>query len=326
MNLIDLFDTLTLPNDNEKILNAVQIPKFPNSRIAVNFEGHPIILLSFSNTSRNIGMKNFKLKYLQLEQNVECKILDNRKSSFQAFTVITFKSTDRNLQDYFLIISETLLRSLGSTPTPQQLIDTLNQFIEIFRSLSDTPTNTVQGLWSELFLIDNSKTPATLLDYWHNKPEEKFDFNSEVEKIEVKSNSNFERTHIFSADQLNTPSGTLILIASVFAKQSTAGQNIRQLIDSIGAKINFQIDLMGKLNNIICKTLGSSIEQSIGIKFDYQIAKDSLRFYDAKDIRKIEKLNIPTEVSEVKFKSDLSRIKSFNLVHFSNKQTLLKNL
>lgn len=309
MNLIGLYDSLAFPEErNEKIFNAVPIPEYPSFRIAIDVEGNPVLLLSVANAVKNIALKNFRLKYLQLEQNLECKISENGKSSFQTFTVITFTSADRNLQEYFLRISETLVKTLSNKPTQQQVIESLNKFVEVFRALTDTPTNTVHGLWTELFLIENSTNPKTLLNYWHNIPEEKFDFNSGEEKIEVKSNSNFERLHTFSSEQLNPPTGTQVLIASIFIRQNNAGQSIQQLVDSIATKVQHDIDLADKLNNIVCKTLGNSLEQSIRIKFDYNLAKDSLQFYNHLDISKIEEVNIPNEVSEVRYKSDLSSL------------------
>lgn len=314
MNLIELYDSLSIPEEgNEKVFNAVPIPDYPNFRIAVNIEGNPVLLLSVINPVRNVSLKNFRLKYLQLAQNIECKITENVKTSFETFTVVIFMSEDRHLREYFLRVSESLVKSLNAKPTQEQVIETINKFVEIFRSLSDIPTNTVQGLWTELFFIDNSKQPKTLLNYWHNIPEEKFDFNSGAEKIEIKSNSNFERIHTFSFEQLNPPTGTQVLIASVFVRQNNSGKNIQQLIDNISVKIQDDLELIDKLNSIICRTLGNSLEQSIKIKFDYQIAKDSLQFYKHQDIKKIEKIHVPTEVSEVRYKSDLSAINSTNI-------------
>jgi hypothetical protein len=308
MNLIELFDILTLPEGSGNMFNAATIPEFKNCRIAVNCDGYPVVLLSLINTSKNIALKNFRLKYLQLEQDIKCKITENKESFFQTFTVITFTSPDRSLQEYFLRISETLIKTINAKPTPNQVIESLNKFVEVFRSLTDTPTNTVHGLWTELFLIDISSKPITLLNYWHSRPEEKFDFNSGQEKIEVKSNSNFERIHTFSSKQLNPPQGTNVLIASIFVRQSNSGHSIQQLANSITMKIQYDIALAEKLNNIICKTLGSSLEQCINIKFDYNIAKDSLRFYWYEDIKKIEETHIPKEVSTVRYTSDLSTI------------------
>lgn len=326
MNLIELYDTLSLPEGNENVFNAITIPEYPDFRIAINIESNPIILLSVLNSINNIALKNVRLKHLKLEQDVTCKISEKGTIDFKTFTVITFTNSDRNLQEYFLRISEILVKTLGKNPTQQQLIESLNTFIEVFRALTDTPTNTVHGLWTELFLIDNSKNPLILLNYWHNTPEEKFDFNAGIEKIEVKSNSSFERHHIFSSEQLNPPIGTHVLIASIFVRQNNSGQSIQQLLNSITIKINHNIDLTAKLYNIVCKTLGNSLEQSIKIKFDYNIAKDSLLFYPHQEISKIEELNIPNEVSEVKYKSDLSKINHIDLVSLENLGELFKSI
>ena len=160
----------------------------------------------------------------------------------------------------------------------QSEVDSWKKFVEVFKTLTDSPTNTVNGLWAELFLIDTSSNPKTLINYWHNLTEEKFDFNAGTERIEVKSSSNFERKHIFSAEQLNPPSDTQVLIASVFLKQHNSGNNIQQLIESISEQIDYDFETTDKLNSIVFRTLGSSLEHSIGVKFDYEIARQSLQF------------------------------------------------
>lgn len=161
-----------------------------------------------------------------------------------------------------------------------------------------------------------------LLNYRHNIPEEKFDFNSGAEKIEVKSNSNFERIHTFSSEQLNPPTGTQVLIAFVFIRQHNNGQSIQQLVESITRKIQHDIELTDKLNYIIFKTLANSLEKSIKIKFDYTIAKESLKFYRHQDIVKIEEMHIPNEVAEVRYKSDLTKVKPIHLDELNEKREL----
>ena len=49
MNLIELYDSLSFPDGDEKVFNAIQIPEYSNFRIAIDIEGNPIILLSVSN-------------------------------------------------------------------------------------------------------------------------------------------------------------------------------------------------------------------------------------------------------------------------------------
>lgn len=116
-----------------------------------------------------------------------------------------------------------------------------------------------------------------------------------------------ERIHIFTSEQLNTPKEKKVLIASVFAKQSSTGKSISDLLNSIRQSLDDD-SLVEKVYAIVSKTLGSSLEQGLKVKFDYDIAQNSLQFYESDLISKIEKLNIPNKVSEVKYKSDLTNI------------------
>lgn len=327
MSLIDLFDSLSPIQhpSSDKRFDAIKIPEYPSHRIAVDYDSNPVLLLSTQRPESNKFLKNFKLKYLQMEQNVECKIIENTKNSFENFTVITFTCSDRNMQEYFLRVSETLISTLGVRPKQQELFEAINRFVEIFRALSDAPTKTIFGLWTELFLINNSSNPSVLLNYWHNFPEEKFDFNSGIEKIEVKSNSNFERKHIFSSEQLNPPADSKVLVASIFIRHHNQGQTIQDLIDEISFKVQDNY-LINKLHNVIFKTLGSALEQSLKIKFDNSVAKDSLKFYLCEEISKIKEYDIPSEVSEVRYKTDLSLISSVEVDKLNDKANLFNSL
>ena len=77
MNLIALYDSLSLPENDVKVFNAIAVPEYPNFRVAIDFEGNSILLLSVSKRIKDLSLKNFRLKYLQLEQNLDCKIAIN---------------------------------------------------------------------------------------------------------------------------------------------------------------------------------------------------------------------------------------------------------
>jgi hypothetical protein len=318
MNLIESFFNLSATNV-EGTYTAGPIDGFPNYRIAADHEGNPVLLLSSSNKIHNTALKNFRLKYLQLERNIECKVTEGKQAYFKTFTVLTFKSSDRNLQEYFLRISETLIKTLGPQPTQEQIIHALNKLVEVFRSLTDAPSKTVQGLWSELFFINSCKDPKIVLNYWHSKPEEKFDFNAGSERIEIKSNSHFDRIHYFSNEQLNPPTGCQVIVASLFTKPSASGMSIQDLLANIVEKIPNDYDAASKLNTIVFQTLGNSLEHTIGTKYDYHVASDSLRFYLHQDISKIEAVYVPNEVSEVKYKSNLNELNHIDPSQFGNK-------
>ena len=308
MSLLNKFLELNVPEtNNSKLFNALTLDNFSFAKIGVNNEGFPVILISSISDTTYLSQKNVRLKYIELTHNLECKISENGTSNFDYFSVIVFKSEQANLISYFLGIVDTLLQSLSKNPTQKEVFKTFKNFVEIFRSLSDTPTKTLQGLWAELLLIERATNPEVLLNYWHTYPEEKFDFNADLEKIEVKSTCNLDRVHIFSSEQLNPPEDKQILIASIFTKQTTNGITITDLLDSIQNKITEPL-LMEKLFSIVLKTLGNSFEHSIRIKYDYDLAVNSLKFYRHQEISKIEKLNIPERVFEVKYKSDLTEM------------------
>jgi len=308
MNIAELFDTLTLPEtSNRNLFNTATLQEFSFVKIGISNEGFPVILISSLADTTSFSQKNVRLKYLELIHNIECKISEEGKTSFANFTVIIFRSNQSYLQYYFLRIAETLIKSLSETPTQQEVFETFKSFVEIFRSLSEIPTKTVHGLWAELFIIDVSKEPNVLLNYWHCIPEEKFDFNADTEKLEIKSSSTLERIHTFASEQLNPPTDKQVIIASLFVKQTTHGHSIADIANSIQGKIADN-DLAEKMFTIISKTLGITLEQSIKIKFDYDLAKSSLRFYQHQDIHKIEKIYIPNKVSEVRYKSDLTEL------------------
>jgi len=327
MKLQEIFDTLSPPsNSSDKTFEAIVISENANFRIGKNHNCNPVLLISTSDYYNNLILQNFQFKYIRLEYNVHCNIYENDNNYFQIFTIITFTHKDKNLQKYFFQISEILVKSLSNKPTQSEIVESLLKFIEIFRLLSDTPKKTVYGLWSELFLIDYSKDSKTLLNFWHNNPEDKFDFNSGSEKIEVKSNSNFERTHNFSYEQLNSSYGTSALIASIFIGQKDNGIGIQELVDRIIKKIKNDDYLVEKLTAMIINTLGNTFEESLKIKYDYELAIDSLRFYKQEDIPRIEKKHIPHNVFDVHYKSDLSEINPIENNSLRNPGALFRSI
>lgn len=322
MNLVEQFMGLDVPTGTDgKIFNAEPISEYPNFRIAVDLDGHPVLLFSILSSPVST-YKNFKLKYLSLLQNIRCKITEYNNISYENFSVVTFTSNEPFLQTYFLKIAETFIQSLSRDPSAGEISDTLNKFVEIFQVLDDTPTKTIQGLWAELLVIDCCKLTPTLLSFWHNSPDDKFDFNAGSERIEVKSSLNYERKHSFTSEQLSPPMGSVVIVASVLMKHDTKGKNIQDLIDNIASKVD-DWELVEKLNSVVCKTLGSSLENGLTTKFDYEFSKLTLNFFHHKDIAKICEQDIPDEVTNVRFTSDLSRIKGIELDNFSGKSALL---
>jgi len=317
MKLFETFIELNIPDDSkENVFVAFTLEDYAFAKVAVNNIEFPVVLISSLYDGTHLSNRNIRLKYLELTHNIECKITENGESKFANFSVIVFKSNQPHLQKYFLGIAEILIKSLSKNPTQKEVNSSFNNLIEVFRAFSETPTKTVQGIWSELLLIEICKNPSLLIEHWHHRPSEKFDFNADIEKIEVKSNSNLERVHIFSNEQLNPTEGSQVVIASLFTKQKSKGKSVEDLLISIKVKV-LENELIDKLFQIVSKTLGNTIDQSIKIKFDYDLAVNSLRFYRHQDISKIEQINIPERVSEVRYKSNLSNLKAIEPIRLN---------
>jgi len=312
MKLIELFNTIQQPNENDNFqFSAVPIPKYSNHRIAKDKDDNPTLLLSISNEGTRTLTANLKLQNVSVLFDIKCKVQLNGNLLERTFTAVCFIGKDISLKKYFLKLCSTLVEDLGNTPTHEEVKKEITRFIELFRLATEPQTKTIQGLWAELLLIAESKEPAILVRCWHNIPEEKFDFNNGEERIEVKSSSNALRIHNFSLDQLHSPTDTRSIIASVFVRQASTGKSIATLSNEISSRLT-DIKLIEKLQLQIALTLGKSINDAMKLRFDFEFAKDSLCFYRAEDIPKIAIENIPTFVSDVRFKSDLTDINTIN--------------
>jgi len=322
MNLLDIFNSIIAPKESDTFqYSAIPIPKFDNHRIAKDKSENPTLLILVSKDQQKSSTANLKLQNLSVLFDIKCNIQQNENLIERNFTAVCYVGKDHSLKKYFLKLCSALIEDLGNTPTQEGLRKEITRFVELFRLATEPQTKTIQGLWAELFLIAGSKVPATLIRCWHCIPEEKFDFNNGEERIEVKSSGSSLRIHNFSLDQLHSITDATTIIASVIVKRAGNGKSISELQNQISDRLTAQIELIEKLQMQVAMTLGKSIYDSIKIKFDFQLAKDSLRFYRAEDIPKILVDNVPSLVTDVRFKSDLTDINAIiptQLLHNGN--------
>lgn len=311
MTLREQFKNLAAPDGkNVALLHAADIASYPFAKLGVNYQGMPIVLINSIKQAPS-SLRNHRLKYLELNVNSECVVKKGGVHSSGNYSLISFRSTAEGLTRYFFSIITIFLESLATASSVKEIQSTYQDLIEIFRSLNEAPVSTIQGLWSEVFLIDRSTRPDSLLSFWHSNPKNKFDFEAGEDKLEVKSTRSTSRIHTFSAEQLNADESFNILIASLFVIENEKGKSLQELMRQLEAKLGTSAALF-KLKLVTAKTLGAGLEESSSIKYDDALAAASLRFYDRREIDKIESQSIPSRVSEVHFKSDLSMIRSIN--------------
>lgn len=313
VNLKKIYDKLPLPQKpSSNSFSAKAIKGFENHRIAKNFNDNPSLLIFISESNQDFFVANQNLFNIKVTHNVKCEIEKDKKVSQNNFSVVSYIGQNDDVKDVFLRTCQILIKSLGQNPSNNRIKQTVDKFIELFKAIKEPPRKSIQGLWSELFLIEQSKFPEKIILGWHSIPEEKFDFSFDKLRIEVKSSSTESRTHHFSSTQLNPINDTEIIIASILVNTSVSGLSVIDLMNKIISKLDNFPKQKEKLHLLVYSTLGVDVERINEIKFNYELAKESLRLYKSEDIPKIESTNIPKEVSNVRFTSNLINSKSID--------------
>jgi Putative PD-(D/E)XK family member, (DUF4420) len=295
------------------------LPLVKNHKIGISAIGLPLFFIKCddSTTVKNL---DYNLEFISVQFNQECQLLSNNKQIAKNFyTVISLKTDSVDLQEYFLEVVYFIIKKISPSPKLNNLKIEVEKLIILFSKFSKPAKKTIQGLWAELLIIEQSKNPSYLIQAWHHSIFDKFDFNDGIDKIEVKSTSKTKRIHTFSIEQLNPNKNSNLVIASVFAVETGIGKSIFNLIKLINKKVKNN-DIVFRINEVIAETLGKDFEKTFEIFFDYKLAIDSLAFYESKSIPKIEGSNIKQEISNVHFDSDLSNIEKLKC---SNIKSLL---
>ena len=306
--IIKQYRNMERPSSKEDALPVVSLGDMLH-KLSISPEGFPCFFVATNITSSS--SQNIIREILSVEYNMGCTISKEDGSKEEnVFTRITLRSIEHALQDYFIEIVAMMLEKFPKEPTCHEVAVEVENLISIFSALNNPPRKKIQGLWTELLVIDQSTFPSTLISAWHGDPSAKYDFTLGRDKIEVKSTSGEKREHHFSYDQLNPSTHSRLLIASAIVRGSGENENglsVYDLYQKIHTRVHNTTWRL-KLYKVMAETIGSDIVKLKDLHFDYVQAVDSLKFFDALKVPHINKDGIPPHVSEVKFASDLSDI------------------
>jgi len=292
---------------------AISIPEYPHFHLAKDENQFPSLLISVTDSTKQRAIAPIKLEHLNVLFDVPCRIsMDNGRNKEGIFTVIRCTGQDQLLHTYFLRTLRLLFDLLPSAPTKKDVSQAVSTLVELFRSIMTPPRKSLQGLWAELLIIDCSTHPEILVAAWHASPHDRFDFNAEHERLEVKSTTQRIRQHHFALDQLTPIKGTRVIIASLFTERLNSGVTIMELADNIRGKLQAFPSLIEHLDRIVITTLGDSWRAAYEEVFDKQLALSTLQFYDATNLPSIP-LPLPIGLSDVHFRVDLSGCSPSNL-------------
>lgn len=327
INLYSVFLGIDEPLKSGASFNVTAIPG-TNHKLGKSDEGYPKFFVHSADV--NSSIHNIMAELLSVEYNVDCSLVENDGNTTDAiFSIITLRSTDESLQQLFIEVFYLMLKTLPSVPNNYDLSLKIEGLLSIFSALRRKPMHKIQGLWAELLIIERSKEPDVVAKAWHSVPGAKYDFTMGCDKIEVKSTSSEDRVHKFSLDQLNPTESSNLLIASVTVRESAEDENglsIINLYEKICKRIS-NTEIRMHIYTVMINTLGNEYDKAINVFFDYSQGKDSLAYYDYRDVPHIRKEDVPDYVKEVKFNSDLSHLqeaKDKNFDYFTN--NLFKSL
>jgi hypothetical protein len=297
-------ELLRRDSSNKEYVSVESLPFSKHHKIGISSEGYPMFFVKCDGLTKAI---NINLELISVFFSQECSIKENEHNTTKIYTIVLLKTYNSDLQQYFTDVFSIILKQIESIPSERDLYREIKKVIDLFSLINKPPLKSIQGLWTELLVIEKAINPEYLINAWHISPFDKFDFNDGIDKLEVKSTTKSKRVHNFSIEQLNNNPGSDLLIASVFTIETGSGKSIINLRDNIVSKItNIKVQL--RLNEIIYKTMGSDYEKLGDIFFDYQQASDSLSFYKIKDIPRIHIDAIPSQISNVTFNCDLTNV------------------
>ena len=326
LNLIELFPSIEsiITTDDEDRFSTILIPDYEPHRLGKDAQNRPLLLISTFNVGNQSQPPPIVLEHLKVQHNLNCRVsCPDGMFEEGLFTIVHCTGEDATLQDYFLKVASTIVITLKNQPTQPDVAHAMKQLIELFRALAKPSRKSVQGLWAELFLISQSRQLAILVDAWHTVVEDRYDFAMDDQRIEVKSFSGDSRLHHFSLEQLHPPAGIKILVASVSVGNSQAGVSIGDLREKIQNRLGSDLDLLLHVDRVIALTLGDAWQQASDARFDERLAEESLAFYETSVIPSVNP-NVPSGVSGVHFRSDLTECPTTQISHYPEDHRLFK--
>jgi hypothetical protein len=308
-----MFDGLQTPAGNADFMetfSGIQIPSLPSWHLCKDRHGRPALLVSISTEGSGINTPpSITLENLRVEHNLHCRIAKKQGDIItRHFSIVQCLSNERALHEYFLLTMSAIVRSLPQSLSTDQLSEAVDALSDLFLALQQAPKRSIQGLWAELFVIGCAKQPVVMLQAWHDAADERYDFSLGPQRIEVKSSGDRTRRHHFSLEQAYPPSGTDVLVASLFVEQAANGLGLGELWGKAREIAGSNSDLRLKVERICIDALGTSWSAAMSKRYDRQLAEQSLFFFDIRSMPRVSEEQ-PRGITDVRFRTDLTLVR-----------------
>ena len=307
MKLREIYNELKVDanfNESSKSYNVRLLDHDDQIFIGHSSKGEPAILLKSEDADELI--ENIKdLTGVKAEFYTSCTIdIEGEVQEKDKFNAVTCTRDEEVLKDFFFNFFEGFFQREKNI-TGRMLEEELKNISQLFSYRKKKGRQSMMGLWSELFILNRVQNTEVWVEKWHEYPRSTFDYTFSNIGVDAKSFSTNQREHYFKIEQLNNQSVEQCLVLSMALSEDELGKNIIELFDEIKNKINSKI-LIDKISKQVFKGAGDKIDDAK--RYNTNIAEKSLCILKSEDIPKIETINVPEGVTDVKFKSDCSSV------------------
>ncbi len=307
MSLLDKINSLKIPDSaNLNTFSSTEIKRNSNHFIGINSKKEIAILFD----STEPKSKGDALEYIQLIHNQPCTIMEDKKEKNKNFSVLKCSIDNSRLKELFLKLLENIVLEIPKNVSQKQITDLTKDIFELFEKISKPSRETLVGLWGELFVINASKNIEVLIRAWHPETNDKFDFYSQKQALEIKTTTSNNRIHNFSYDQLKVGDEKMI-VCSIMLRSSRTGKSLEDLKKEILDQVKSD-DLKNQFELIYYKIVGEITEEDIEeYKFDTSYSEENIKYFNLLNVPRLNEEPM-SGVKNIKFQSDLTGIKSLN--------------
>ena len=309
INIKSIWDSQKPTGD---IIIKTKIDEIPhlNCYAATNhITGQHLFILSASKNVKIPELKNYRFRgveFFSLE-------LDNH---FE----LNIYLLDNDLKDIFSLFIQNILEDIIDCVTENEaLTKTLNvitKWKKLFDKINFNGLNTEQqkGLIGELlffnYLLDNQKTPASVLNAWTGAEFEDKDFIFGTTGIEIKfTSSKTPKVRISSERQLDTQNlDNLFLVLYTAEEVRENGFSLNSMVEQTRHKLSNAEEL--KFFNERLLLIGYFEDDKTHYNKMFSLKK-TFSFLVAPDFPKIVKSQIPLSIYDVSYSIELSAIEKF---------------
>ncbi|MFT3786025.1 MAG: PD-(D/E)XK motif protein [Tepidisphaeraceae bacterium] len=309
-NVLTVLNELSTPVKDSRggeRFSTASLPGTSSHLIGLDAERHVVILLAIDHTQPMAVSPSIRLENIEVQHGVRCTIPSQVAGAPTVFTIIRCLSDDSDLIEIFVDVMMPVARGFGLPVPLADAVSTMDKVVRVFRQQVAPNQHTVQGLWSELFLIAAASDPVAVASAWRTDPFESSDFSTPTCRVEVKSTTGPIRSHHFNHEQLRSIAGVTSIIASMFCRRAAGGISVAELWELVRRHVGGMPDLSLRIDATVMHTLGESWKASLKTRFDHQLARSSLRFFSVESIPSIGN-DLPSELSEIRYRVDVTTV------------------